>query len=288
MIVRAWLLLCLLLLLLGCVQPPSKVTYRQDAISIAAFELRPLLAKPEEEIYLRIALQNQVDRTIPWLEVELFSSPGFAVLDVSCEQGGKVESTEQGCKFYELRPFGFAGSLVEAKFRLKAPKLAGEYTLAYAITYQHSGVRIAHLPLLPEEQEKPNLSLKLSEPSPGPIRLEIELPVAKEEKVDKRVVKHYWVRSGEQFRIVLKFKHVGSFEPFPIFLEQRNLKVKLDGFEGCTELEPSSLVLPSKEGMSCELKAERVVEERVGTIEVEYNYVYSFSQSHPILIYPES
>jgi len=175
---------------------------------------------------------------------------------------------------------------------MRAPGRAGEYTISFLIEYEYSGDRTAHIPLIPEEQREPKfVKFRQSEPPFGPIRLEIEPPVGKERKVNERIIREYWIIGGEEFKLVLRFSHVGRIQgrtSISNATDRMSIET-LDLTGDCANqvMYPSEIEIPSSiQEMTCYAEAEPVTTEGIGVISVRFNYTYSYVRTETFTVGP--
>jgi hypothetical protein len=295
----AWTAILLLLTLAGCIwgqAPPPVVEYRDDIITIEDYEVRPLDPMEGGEVYMRFLVRNNGDKEVSRVVVDFFDLPGFRVTRLSCGWGVREENS---CVFEGMQALGFARSVAEVYLRMNAPEKAGEYGISFSITYDYSGRRVASMPIIPPIQAEPMyIKFRQTDPTFGPVRLEIEPPVGREKIVDDRVVREHWVVGGEVFEVKLRFTHIGRVPakilPTNISRERISIRVSPNLREPLvepkgmhcikTELYPASIEVPPTGEMSCYLNSSLVETESMGEVDVRFGYTYSYLRTQGFVV----
>jgi hypothetical protein len=294
---KIWAMLVVLLFLAGCIEqrpPTTRREYRNDVITLEQYSARPLNPDIGQPVKITFLVQNNGDREVD-VTVNFFDLPGFTNIRLTCEEQFGQERSIVGpprCEMRDVRPLGEVGSVRRVSLNMSAPQEPGEFTISYSVEYGHVGYREAHIPILPEAQTEPRfVRFRQSNPSWGPIRLDIEPPIGRERVVDERVIREYWIMAGESFKLRLKFIHVGSGwvgKVRPVNIAWENIEMRWLGEMVAEEdCYPSSIAVPGdRTEIICYLTAPTEDVETVGIVGVQFGYEYKYIRTETFAVQP--
>lgn len=285
--------------------PPP--TYSNDVITIENLEISELTPYNATPVILSFYIRNNGDEDIGKVEVNFFS-PRFGegktnlkLEKLECEDGKSITRKEDNlitggkCEFSNLSPGDMRLVSLTFKTPAKAFKAPTPFTIRYSVTYDHSGYRIANIPIIDGiTVKRPTIEFSQSEPTWGPVQLEFIPPVGGEEKVDEEIIERYWGVRDRVFKVEIVLTHVGILEkvyPIPIHsvkLELSQIEKAREGYCDFKNLEIKDKLLdPTKElKLICQFISKGEDPQFMGQIKANFTYIYKFEGEQTIVVTP--
>jgi hypothetical protein len=297
------LFLILVAFLSGCSTSDTSKVYSNNVISLEYYSISSLNPYAGSTTKIEFEVMNKGTDPINDVEIDFFDLPGFTILGLECQLGQKKD--DHTCLFDSLESLDSK----RVNLNLQAPggdfiKAPTKFTISYSVKYKHSGFRQANIPIVDGiTLTQPKGKYVASTPSYGPISVEFSPPVGRETKTGKQTVKEYWGVKGNAFEMKMSFKDVGDssgIQKVPTTISANDITIKLESlvvaenapcsFEGSTSLTAEEdLIVPvsGSKSLTCNFKSTDFREaERLGTVQVSFNYVYKFLKSETFTIYP--
>lgn len=202
----------ILIFLAGCIQgPETPGLYKNDVITIEHYTVSTLSPYSDSETTIEFDLQSNADEKIPYVEVSFFDIPGFSLTSLDCGTGTPPPEKNK-CIFSDGLDSLDSRRIV---LQLKAPtvNLPTAYTVSFSVNYNYNGIREALIPIIDGVTKKqPTSKFQQSQPSYGPVLLDIQPSLERQTKVGKAVVKEYWGIADKIFETRFKFSQIGKVE----------------------------------------------------------------------------
>ncbi|MBI2542803.1 MAG: hypothetical protein HYW24_01315 [Candidatus Aenigmarchaeota archaeon] len=221
---RIWTiaLLSLFVLVAGCIDGNHTIVNKNDVVTIENYfvtDPAPFTSTSSKPVRTNIQFDvfNNGDQKIPYLEVDFFDLSGFTSDSINCgsfaeKDGNKCIFTGERNSLLPLDSRSITMSLITPK-NIESPT---PYTVSFAVRYVYHGFRQVNIPIIDGVTKKePTTQFKQSEPSVGPVVLDIEPSIERTIQVDDQTVKQYWGIGGDNplpFFTKFKFSHIGTVE----------------------------------------------------------------------------
>ncbi len=236
--IAAVFLLGVVIFFAGCAQQETEPAVKNDIVTIENFFVSDVTPYEKGKVSMQFVIKNNGDETLPWLEVEFFDTPGFDISSLKCEPLGTPSGDKRKCVFgeeNELEPFDSRDITIEMTSN-KDVSSPTPHTTSIAIRYVYFGSRDVAVPVIDGETRKqPLTKLKQSEPSPGPISLDINPSIEREVVVDDKIVRDNWAVGGDSplpFLTKFKFAHLGTLAKVKdVNITLASLRLKVNGLD---------------------------------------------------------
>lgn len=296
---KEWLLLALLAIIIfisGCVQ--QEQPYKNDVITIEGYSVYTYGPYSGSNTGIDFYVLNNGDKKVDEVDVTFFDMPGFDVTSLRCNNN---MVTNKECVFNDIEP----GDVGLVSLELKAPitNEIKQLPISFSVSYKNSGTRLVNIPIVDGiEKKTPTLKFYQSNPSYGPILLEIQPDLEKEIKTPTSTVKEYWGVAGRTFNVNFIFKDVGTVESsdkittnlLPGSIKITYSKNYLEPQDPCDfkdSVSNKSMTIPDadekKNTLICNFKAKSGTQtEYLAQIQVDYTYTYEYRRTETFTVYP--
>lgn len=204
--------LAVAIFLAGCVNnQPTQQLYKNDVITIENYHVDTLSPYSNDSTTIEFDVQSNSDEKINRVEVNFFDVPGFTVNNLDCGGIPGANQTNK-CIFEGNNAFESLDSR-RISLELTAPKVdtPTSYTISFSVSYNNSGLREAIIPIIDGvTKNQPTAKFQQSQPTYGPILLDIQPSLERTVKVGDKTITEYWGIATRSFETRFKFSNVGS------------------------------------------------------------------------------
>lgn len=276
----------------GSLNSPVNTTpkYSNDIITVENFEISDPKPYTGYNTTISFYIKNNCDKTVDSVEV-IFSNvdgkiPGFKNSFIDCEPpANKLGVGEYGCNISDMETLETRRvTLILTTEDIKESPQS--FPISYTISYNHSGHRIANIPIINESTRKTSLGkFSVSSPDYSPIVLDFEL-------VSKTGGVYYGI-AGQPLRVTFNLKDVVGKDKL-INISKGNIVLNLTDLEidknsfcdfDYSGASNKSILVPG-DLVCLFINSNSIAPEVSATIKTEFNYTYEFTNSKTIEVQP--
>jgi hypothetical protein len=282
------------------------IEYDDDIITIEGYSVSSLKPYAERTTTIRFFLRSNAQHDVENLVVNFFNIQGFSESEreLYCDGADEVFGNRK-CIYDTFEE----GEERKVWIRLKTPdkeKIAKPTILRvdYNVSYDYFGTREAQIPIVDETTIiEPSSEFSQTTHSYSPIHVSFEPPVGDVRIEDGTEIKEYWGTQNEPFELKMNFKHVGSSSIGTIgnlVIDEGAVTLRTSGLSifnelPCDFVELRDEMVSTKQvevpgTLSCyfTLTSEYPLPEVSETVQVEFDFSYSFIRSQEIEVQPLS
>jgi len=296
------LLILALIVLAGCTTT-SPTSYQNDVIVLQNAIVSRVNPFTDSTTSVRFDLQNAGTGAVPRVVVDFFDLKGLTPAGLNCENGMQV--TDHSCQFNNIPSM----DIRHFSITLKTPsadilKAQTDFTINYKISFDYSGSRRIIIPVIDDSKKsQPTNKYSISDPSVGPIALDIEPPVGAIQQQGDQQVKEYWGIKGDYFDVIMNFRQVVDTN-VPTNVSGSNIHLQLHGlyvdsqskcdFNSDLTSKIDITVGQTQTSLTCSFKslaftnAENTVGEKTTTVDASFSYTFEKIRSTTITVVPRN
>ncbi len=292
--------LSLVVIIAGCTSQGGgkPIIYSNNIVTIENYGVLTTNPYPGSSTSISFWVKNNGDKPVT-VTVDFFNVPGNLNAALStCN--GKTEGLV--CKGIRLEPF----DVRPVKLDLTVPSdnilSPVPYVIAYSISYDWTGYRSATVPMIDGiTRTRPTSQFSQSQPSYGPVSVDILPPVGRTYKQDNQVITERWGLVGRPFEVVMNFKQASSPQGTiaqPLVIPTGQIKLDSMNVEPANQLGqsvycafnnsvyPKPLEVPGEIACNFLSSGQAVSGELDGVVSLNYTYTYSFTRTETIIEQP--
>ncbi len=219
----------LIIFFAGCIkEKTSDAIFKNDIVTVENYFVSNKAPYEKSNTNIEFEIHNNGDQKIPYLEVEFFDLPGFAIDEsvkgLDCNEPIGERAKDAAGKLLPKCIFTDNNALEILDARSIALQLKSTedvdsptpHTVSFAVRYVYFGSRDVSIPVIDGQTRKqPLTKFRQSDPSVGPIVLDMDPSIEREIAVGDKTIKENWAIGGSNplpFLAKFKFKHVGTIK----------------------------------------------------------------------------
>lgn len=227
------------------------IQYKNDIVTLEKYTVTNLAPYESKEgkpgtTSIQFEIHNNGDKSIPYLELDFFDLSGFTIEKLDCGIIGQRQRDEGTGEFKNKCIYdGSTGTFSRLEttpvtITFKTPQnidSSTPFTVSFAIRYVYFGFRDALIPVIDGVTKKePTSPFTQSNPSFGPVALDIQPALDRTVTVGDKTVTQYWGISGDNsfpFVTRFKFSSIGTVDGKiqGANITKENVRIKLVGLE---------------------------------------------------------
>ncbi len=223
----AFLFLIAIVILAGCTTASSP--YKNDVIVQENYVLTRTNPFTDSSTEIRFNIRNVGRDVVPKADI-LFSDLQGLQSSVTC-QGGSLQYIDNHpeCEFTNIdsldNRFVSITVYTPSAGKIKSPQ---PYQITYKIIFDYSGFRRILIPVVDNPSSQPQNKYAVSDPSVGPIAVNIEPPIGATSKQGNQQITEYWGVKGDSLDVRMDFSQVVQTD-IPTKISAGNIKLTLQG-----------------------------------------------------------
>lgn len=196
----------------------EELTFKNDIISVENLAVTNLAPYEGDEIVIEFDLQNNGDKPVSEINVNFFDTPGFESIKLECQLVGKDNKSEARCDFFSLEPSD--SRHISLTLKAKEVDSPTPFKISFSIKYQCNigdmtntcmGSREVLIPIVDGVIKKePSFKFTQSEPSLGPVKIDIQPQLERQKKIGDKIIKEYWGIVDQPFTVKFVLSNVGT------------------------------------------------------------------------------
>lgn len=292
-----FLFLIAIVILAGCTT--ASTPYQNDVIVQENYVLTRINPFTDSSTEIRFNIRNAGRDVVPRADI-LFSDLQGLQGNINC-QGGTQIGTEKNpdCEFTNIDSldsrYVSLTIYTPSADNIKSPQ---QYQITYKISFDYSGFRRIAIPVVSDPSQQPQNKYSVSDPSVGPIEVDIEPPIGAVSKQNNQQVNEYWGVAGDSFDVRMNFKQAVQTD-VPTKITAGNVKLTLQGLDvdQKSKCDFSSgltsnfdiTVGQSQVALTCSFVPQQfstAIAETMTSIDVNYDYNFETTKTETFTVYP--
>jgi hypothetical protein len=293
----AFLFLFAVIILAGCTTVSTP--YQNDVIVQENYVLTRSNPFTDSSTEIRFNIRN-VGRAVVSRADVLFSDLQGLQGNVNCQGGTQIwVEKNPGCEFTNIDSLD--SRFVSITIRTPSAdniKSSQPYQITYKISFDYSGFRRIAIPVVSDPSQQPQNKYSVSDPSVGPIEVDIEPPIGAVSTQGNQQVNEYWGVAGDSLDVRMDFKQVIQTD-IPTKIRAGNVKLTLQGldvdqksncdFNSGLASNFDITIGQSQVALTCSFVPKQfsiATGETMTTIDVNYVYTFETTKTETFTVYP--